>query len=432
LATFLAVYDLSKQYGTTLALDRVNLSVNRGEILAILGPSGCGKSTLLRLIAGLEQPTSGRIVCDGVDLAGVPPHRRGFGLMFQDYALFPHLNVAANIAFGLKVQGRLQAPRFRLHVGRWSIPANTQSPLPDTRLRDLLRLVNLEGYEQRPVHTLSGGEQQRVALARSLAPAPRLLMLDEPLGALDAVLRQELLAELGQILGKTKANSSALVETPGRRVDPIGTTTFIYVTHDQEEALTIADRVALMRAGRIIQVDTPAGLVNRPASAFVANFLSLGAIVPGVARRSHGDWEIETGLGRFRVAGEQPVTAGPACLLIRPGAIQTTQIHEPIPDTPPPIQPSPHLSTSNQVAAIVIGQTIHPEGLRLRLRLTGRGSEGVESVARCAEPVLSDPMLTGRGSEGVELVCPWPGSAPATGQAIIVSLDPSRLSLVPL
>ena len=193
---FIEWRDLSKHFGSTIALRGISLSIGRSEVLAILGPSGCGKTTLLRITAGLEEPTSGQMVCEGKDLAGVPPHRRRFGLMFQDYALFPHADVAGNIAFGLRMK-------------RWPRARRRE------RIEEMLRLVHLEGFGGRSVHSLSGGEQQRVALARSLAPSPRLLMLDEPLGALDAALRKKLLDELAGILGKVGVAS-------------------LYVTHDQK------------------------------------------------------------------------------------------------------------------------------------------------------------------------------------------------------
>src|SRR4051794_23795922 len=207
----LSLEGLTARYGARTALDSVDLAVPAGQIVSLLGPSGSGKTTLLRVVAGLERPADGRVTFEGRDLAAVPTHQRGFGLMFQDYALFPHKDVAANVGFGLKMQGR---PRAEIESGTaWA-----------------LELVGLAGFAKRNVSTLSGGEQQRVALARALAPRPRLLMLDEPLGALDRALRERLLDELGSILRRLRQ-------------------TAIYVTHDQDEASALADRLLVLRAG---------------------------------------------------------------------------------------------------------------------------------------------------------------------------------------
>jgi thiamine transport system ATP-binding protein len=231
----LALHDITVRYGDTVAVDRVDLTVEKGSTVCVLGPSGCGKSTLLRVVTGLVRPDGGHVTWDGEDITDVPTHRRGFGLMFQDHALFPHRDVAANVGFGLRMQGQ---PRTAIAA----------------RVDDLLDLVGLAGYGPRAVDELSGGEQQRVALARALAPEPRMLLLDEPLGSLDRVLRDRLLDEL-----------PSLFERLG--------TTVLYVTHDQDEARAIADQVAVMRAGRIAQVGTPAEVWQRPADEFVAEFV---------------------------------------------------------------------------------------------------------------------------------------------------------------
>jgi thiamine transport system ATP-binding protein len=231
----LDVTDLTVAYGGFTAVDAVDLRVSDGEIVCILGPSGSGKSSLLRAIAGLEPDARGRIAWDGTDLARVPPHRRGFGLMFQDHALFPHRDVVGNVAFGLRMQ---RLPRADI----------------EHRAREALALVGLAGFERRRIRELSGGEQQRVALARALAAAPRLLMLDEPLGALDRALRERLVTELRALFVR------------------LGVTT-LFVTHDHDEAFALADRLIVMHAGRIEQVDHPSVVWQRPGNAFVARFL---------------------------------------------------------------------------------------------------------------------------------------------------------------
>ncbi|MDW8480003.1 MAG: ATP-binding cassette domain-containing protein [Xanthomonadales bacterium] len=250
-APLLVLSGLRKRFGATVAVDGVELEIGAGEFFALLGGSGCGKSTLLRLIAGLERPDEGRVWLDGRDITELPPHRRPLHTMFQSYALFPHLSVADNIAFGLRRQG-------------WSRPAIA------ARVAEMLRLVQLEGLGGRRPHQLSGGQQQRVALARALAPRPRLVLLDEPLSALDRRLREAMRAELKAIQREVGI-------------------TFVAVTHDQEEAMGLATRMAVMERGRLLQVDSPRAIYERPANRFVASFIGqvnlLAWRAPGRGRR---------------------------------------------------------------------------------------------------------------------------------------------------
>jgi len=256
----LEVRNIFKSYEGKPLLTDISFTVGVGETVCLLGASGSGKSTLLRIIAGLEAPDSGHILFNGHDLANTPPHLRDFGLVFQDYALFPHLNVYDNVAFGLKMR-RLNQDKISQRVAK------------------PLKMVNLTGFANRQVTDLSGGEQQRVALARALAIRPRLLMFDEPLGALDRTLREDLLNELRTILHQT--------EIPA-----------IYVTHDQEEAFTIADRLLILHDGMIVREGSPSEVWSNPDSAFVASFLGLGNIFDG---KYIGNSKVETNFGTFTV-----------------------------------------------------------------------------------------------------------------------------------
>jgi len=271
----LAVRGVTVQFGDLVALDGVSLSVGDDEVVALLGPSGSGKSTLLRVIVGLQEPGTGTVSWDGTDITDLPTHRRDFGLVFQDYALFPHLDVGANVGFGLRMQERPAAGRRQ-------------------RVAEVLALVGLGGFERRAVSTLSGGQAQRVALARALAPSPRLLLLDEPLGALDRALREELAVDL-----------AAAIRTAGVPA--------VYVTHDQHEAFTVADRVAVMDEGRIVQAGTPADLWRTPASPLVARLLGLRTVLAAT---------VEGGVARTAL-GDVPVASrdGPVRLVVRPEAL---------------------------------------------------------------------------------------------------------------
>jgi ABC-type Fe3+/spermidine/putrescine transport system ATPase subunit len=225
---------VSKRFGATVPADDVSLSIEAGEFFTFLGPSGSGKSTLLRIVAGLERADAGHVLLRGRDVGDVPPWRRHLGMVFQQYANFPHMDVARNVAYGLRRRG-LSRPEIR------------------ARVAELLDLVGLSGFEERRVTQLSGGEQQRVAIARALAPRPELLLLDEPLAALDEKIRREMQGELTKIQEATG-------------------TTFVYVTHDQEEALTMSDRVAVLNRGRCVQVDEPERIFRHPRTRFVAGF----------------------------------------------------------------------------------------------------------------------------------------------------------------
>jgi putrescine transport system ATP-binding protein len=250
-SAYLRIESVTKDFGDFRAVDRVSLDVTRGEIFALLGSSGCGKSTLLRMLAGFERPTSGRIVLEGQDLGGRPPYERPVNMMFQSYALFPHLTVWDNVAFGLR---RDRRPKAEIA----------------SRVDDLLRLVQLTQFGKRKPHQLSGGQQQRVALARSLARRPHLLLLDEPLGALDRKLRAETQVELAQIIKEVGV-------------------TCLMVTHDQEEAMTMASRMAVMSEGRFVQVGSPADIYETPATRFVADFVGNVNLMDGtVVEGGHG------------------------------------------------------------------------------------------------------------------------------------------------
>jgi ABC-type Fe3+/spermidine/putrescine transport system ATPase subunit len=255
----LRLTSISKRFGPTVTADNLSLEVRRGEFFTFLGPSGSGKSTILRMVAGLEQPDSGRIEIDGREVSGVPPWNRNLGMMFQNYAIFPHMTVAENIGYGLKVRGAPVAAR-------------------EARVSEMLHLVGLAGTEGKNATLLSGGEQQRVTLARALAPEPKMLLLDEPLSALDERLRRAMQAELKRVHAKTG-------------------TTFLYVTHDQEEALTMSDRIAVFDHGRCMQCDEPESLYRRPRSTFVARFFR-GCNVLEIS-----DFFCTGGSSRFRIAG---------------------------------------------------------------------------------------------------------------------------------
>jgi spermidine/putrescine transport system ATP-binding protein len=281
---------LTKRFEGVTAVDGISVEIKAGEFFSLLGPSGCGKTTTLRMVAGFEPPTSGQILLDGVDVGGWPPHRRNVNTVFQSYALFPFLTVAENVAFGMKYK---------------SVP----KPERENRVAEAMGMVELSGYEKRRPNQLSGGQQQRVALARALVLRPSVLLLDEPLGALDAKLRRTLQVELG-VLQKQ-----------------VGIT-FLYVTHDQEEALTMSDRLAVMNHGRIVQVGTPEEVYNEPADAYVADFLGVsnlmdakvepGATKSGCCRLRLGDFIVEAEAGQLDATGAVKLAIRPERIHLQP------------------------------------------------------------------------------------------------------------------
>ena len=308
----LTITNVSKAYTpATAVLHQINLLVEEGEIVCLLGPSGCGKTTLLRIVAGLEQADRGQITLAGNDLSMIPVHQRNFGLMFQEFALFPHRTVAENVAFGLRMHGQSRAQI-------------------DQRVQEVLALVNLEEYGARSIFALSGGERQRVALARSLAPHPRLLMLDEPLGSLDRALREELMVELRTIL---KA---------------VGVTA-IYVTHDQQEAFAVADRLVVMRQGQLEQVGTPPAVYQAPASAFVARFLGFHNLLSSQQIASAPALQTLIGAHSPLAAGATVLPAH-GYLLIRPDAVRALVCGQ-----PPPAADNHFFVTGKMQAALFRG-----------------------------------------------------------------------------
>jgi putrescine transport system ATP-binding protein len=284
---FIEFRNVSKRFGDFVAVDDISLAIYEREFFALLGPSGCGKTTMMRMVAGFEEPTSGDVMLDGHNLAGVPPYRRPSNMMFQSYALFPHMSVEENVAFGLKQEGM---PKDQIAV----------------RVAEMLKMVKLEQFAQRRPHQLSGGQRQRVALARSLAKKPKVLLLDEPLGALDKKLREETQFELTDL-----------------QVD-LGLT-FVIVTHDQEEAMTLADRIAVMNHGKIIQVGTPAEIYEQPNSKYVADFIGNINLIEGtVVSTAGGAATLDCGAAGTRVVVDQDLAAAPgsaAWFAVRPEKI---------------------------------------------------------------------------------------------------------------
>lgn len=346
MSELLRIEGLTVRHGATVALDDLSLSVRKDELFVLLGASGSGKTTLLRAVAGFARPSAGHVALNGRDIGALPPHRRPVNTVFQSYALFPHMTVAANIAFGLRGMDRAAV---------------------SDRVREMLGLVRLEALADRRPHQLSGGQQQRVALARGLAPRPALLLLDEPLSALDRGLRADTRDELVRL----------------RRL--LGTS-FILVTHDQQEALTMADRIGVMRDGGMVQVGTPAEVYERPNSRFVAEFLGSANIFPGVGR--DGGFVDLPGLGTIAVAGS---VAGPVLLALRPERLRLGD-----------------RGGINRLDGVLTGSVYAGETLTHTVRL-GNGSE-----VRVAQS-LHDGLSAG----------------PAAGAAVTVSWSPQACILLP-
>ncbi|MBL8711244.1 MAG: ABC transporter ATP-binding protein, partial [Rhodospirillaceae bacterium] len=327
-------------------VDRLDLAVADNEFFALLGPSGCGKTTLLRMIAGFEVPDEGRIILGGSDITGLKANRRPINLMFQSYALFPHMSVAANVAYGLEMEGMRGAELAR-------------------RVEEALALVQLTALAKRKPAQLSGGQKQRVALARALVKRPKLLLLDEPLGALDKKLREQMQIELKRLQQETGI-------------------AFLVVTHDQEEALTMADRIALLRAGRIAQLDRPRALYERPNSRFVADFIGQMNFLEGT-RRSDG-FEVP-GLGVFGALNLEDIAPGaPGVLAIRPERIEL------------------HLrEQAGALVAKIDGLAYLGQDLILHLKLADRSAPLIARVP-AANP------LSAELAQGMPLWCAWPAS----------------------
>jgi ABC-type Fe3+/spermidine/putrescine transport system ATPase subunit len=339
---------IAKTYPDGWRLQPTSLRVSRGERVSLLGPSGCGKTTLLRLIAGLEVPDLGQVLAEGVDVTNSAPHARGFGLMFQDFALFPHMNVFDNVSFGLRMQSLRESEIAAQAAGA-------------------LALVGLSGFEERDVNQLSGGEQQRVALARSLAPRPRLLMLDEPLGALDRTLRERLMDEIPEILLGA------------------GVTT-ITVTHDLQEAFAFSDRVVLMRAGQVVQVGSPAEVYDHPCSEWAARFLGLTNLLGG---RVVGPGRVDTAIGVLTVSdslGAAKAVGADVTVLISPAAARLGK------------------SSINQFRAVVRQRSFRGDCYRLVVSAEGADAMRFDMPSSLRVPVPNEPILLSLDPEALVLL----------------------------
>jgi spermidine/putrescine transport system ATP-binding protein len=309
---------VTKRFGDLTAVDAIDLDIAEGEFFTMLGPSGCGKTTTLRMIAGFEEVTDGRLTIDDVDMTGIPPHKRPTNTVFQSYALFPHLDVKDNVAFGLKRKG----------VEKKEI---------ERRVREELERVGLAAEANRRPSQLSGGMQQRVALARALVNLPRVLLLDEPLGALDLKLRKGLQVEL-------------------KRIQQEVGITFVYVTHDQEEALTMSDRIAVMNRGRVEQIGDPEEVYDRPATTFVAGFIGVSNLMPGVIRKTGKGGEVELDSGVKLTTDAEGFSAGERChAVVRPEKLSLGAGGRGDPSVEGLVESSIYLGTSTQLIVKLAG-----------------------------------------------------------------------------
>lgn len=279
--------NISKEYGGVTVLDDISLFIRKNEFLTLLGPSGCGKTTTLRIIGGFEEPSAGKVIFADKDITKLPSYKRQINTVFQKYALFPHMNIADNISFGLKIK----------KLGKAEI---------DKKVKEMLRLVNLEGFENRPINSLSGGQQQRVAIARALVNEPEVLLLDEPLGALDLKLRKEMQTELKSMQQRVGI-------------------TFIYVTHDQEEALTMSDTIAVMDKGKIQQIGSPVDIYNEPKNAFVAKFIGESNIIDAIMKK---DFLVEFGDKEFECVDKGFRKDESVDVVIRPEDIEIVSVED--------------------------------------------------------------------------------------------------------
>jgi spermidine/putrescine transport system ATP-binding protein len=311
--------DVTKQFGDFTAVDDLSLAIGEGEFFTLLGPSGCGKTTTLRMVAGFEETTEGQVLIDGADVVGLPPYRRPTNTVFQSYALFPHLSVSDNVAFGLR----------RKKVDK----AETER-----RVNEELERVGLAPEANRRPAQLSGGQQQRVALARALVNFPKVLLLDEPLGALDLKLRKGLQVQLKQIQRDVGI-------------------TFVYVTHDQEEALTMSDRIAVMNHGRIEQVDQPEQVYERPASTFVAGFIGVSNLMPGTVKKGGASGEVELDGGAKVMAQADGFKAGERCsAVVRPEKLEIGSAGRGDPSVEGLVESSLYLGTATQMIVQLPGE----------------------------------------------------------------------------
>ncbi len=340
----ISIRGVSKHFDAVAAVDQVDLEIRRGEFFSVLGPSGCGKTTLLRMLAGFEAPTAGEIDIDGQAMSAIPAYRRPTNMVFQNYAIFPHLDVGKNIAFGLRKSTKLSKSEM------------------SARVEEMLELIKLPGYAGRTATELSGGERQRIALARALIMQPKVLLLDEPLGALDKNLREQMQLEL-----------RALQRSVG--------ITFVFVTHDQEEALTLSDRIAVMAAGRVLQVDSPVGLYERPNSSFVAGFIGTTNLFHGrVKSREDGAAIVDAGpLGTVRTGCDTGTTetGGEVVVAIRP---EKLELHLAVPSG------RGNVLQGRMGPAAYLGDRSH-----FHVRLAGREEPVAVAVQNTEAPMAADP-----------------------------------------